>query len=70
MVRYPFERQYPIPPVKNKEEFVARYNEMFDEHLKNKIIHSDASRNWESVGFHGIAFDNGSVWIGYNFEVN
>ena len=39
-IKYPLNRTYPIPPIKNKQEFVKRYKEVFDDNLTKKIINA------------------------------
>jgi len=31
LISFPLKREYPIPDIKNKQEFLKRYNEIFDE---------------------------------------
>jgi hypothetical protein len=63
MISYPFEREYPIPAIKNKAEFVKRYNEIFDTELKSEIIKSNPAKDWSQVGWRGIMLNQGTVWI-------
>lgn len=61
-ISYPLYRQYPIPPVKDKEEFKKRFNEIFDQILIDKIANSKISQ-WSEVGWRGIMLDNGDLWM-------
>ena len=61
-ISYPLYRQYPIPPVKDKEEFKKRFSEIFDQILIEKIANSKISQ-WSVVGWRGIMFDNGDLWM-------
>jgi hypothetical protein len=63
MFSYPFERQYPIPKIKNKQEFIKRYDEVFDAKLKSLIIKSKPSKDWSEVGWRGIMLYNGDLWM-------
>ncbi|MEO8237274.1 MAG: hypothetical protein ABI793_15790 [Flavobacterium sp.] len=63
LVKFPLKREYPIPVIKNKTEFINRYNEIFDAELKNKIIKSNPAKDWEQVGWRGIMLYNGDLWI-------
>ncbi|MFB9078068.1 hypothetical protein ACFFLS_18925 [Flavobacterium procerum] len=63
MIRYPLRRDTPIPPIKNKVEFIKRYNEIFDEELKKEIVNSDPAKNWEQVGWRGIMLNSGTIWF-------
>lgn len=62
-VSYPFKREHPIAPIKNKAEFVKRYNEIFDAKLKSEIIKSNPAKDWSQVGWRGIMLNQGTVWI-------
>lgn len=62
-IDYPLNRAYPIPPIKNKQEFVKRYKEVFDDDLVKKIISSKPSTDWNDVGWRGIMLLNGELWL-------
>lgn len=66
LVVYPLEREYPIPDIKNKTEFVKRYNEVFDSTLKNEIIKSDPAKNWSDMGWRGVMLNQGNIWLDFN----
>lgn len=61
-IRFPLYRQYPIPPIKNKEEFKQRFSEVFDQVLIDKIANSKIEQ-WSKIGWRGIALDNGVLWM-------
>jgi hypothetical protein len=63
MITYPFRREYPLPEIKNKQEFMKRYDEIFDKKLKNKITQSKPSKDWSEVGWRGIMLYDGDLWI-------
>lgn len=62
-IRYPLNRAYPIPPIKNKQEFVKRYKEVFDDELTKKIINSNTLTDWDFMGWRGIMLLNGELWL-------
>jgi len=62
-IDYPLKRKYPIPPIKNKREFVKRYPEIFDTELVKTIVTSDTALDWEEIGWRGISFNNGLLWF-------
>jgi len=62
-IKYPLNRTYPIPAIKNKQEFIKRYQEVFDDELIKKIIGSKASTDWSDVGWRGIMLLNGELWL-------
>lgn len=61
-VNFPLRREYPIPEIKNREQFKQRFNEVFDEALINEIADSKL-KQWSEVGWRGIMLNNGTVWI-------
>ena len=61
-IDFPLDREYPIPSIKNKEEFKDRFNEVFDKILIEKIINSKIEQ-WSEVGWRGIMLDNGILWM-------
>ncbi len=63
MTSYPFKREYPIPAIKNKTEFIKRYNEIFDVALKNEIIKSNPAKDWSEMGWRGIMLNQGTIWF-------
>lgn len=63
IVSYPLKREYPIPPIKNKADFVKRYSEIFDVKLKTEIIKSNPAKDWSQMGWRGIMLNQGTVWI-------
>lgn len=63
-ISYPLDRDYPIPSIRNKEEFIKRFHEVFDQKLIDNIAQSDLSQ-WTEVGWRGIMLDNGVVWMSF-----
>lgn len=65
-VNYPLKRQYPLPAVNNKQEFLARYSELFDDSLIHMIANSDPAKDWAAGGWRGISLNRGQVWLDDN----
>lgn len=63
LVAYPLQRPYPLPPIKNKKEFLVRFDEIFDDTLKRLIIQSKPATDWSEVGWRGIMLHQGEVWV-------
>ncbi|WP_289663959.1 hypothetical protein [Flavobacterium panacagri] len=61
--KFPFKRVYPIPFVKDKQDFIKRYNQIFDKVLIEKITKSDPAKDWSEVGWRGIMLNRGDLWI-------
>ena len=64
-ISFPFERKYPLPDIKSKEEFLNRYHEVFDDSLISMIVHSNPDSDWGAVGWRGIIFLRGELWLDY-----
>ena len=62
IIRFPLDRQYPIPSIRNKKEFIKRFSEVFDKILIDKIANSKIEQ-WSEVGWRGIMLDDGVVWM-------
>lgn len=62
IISYPLQREYPIPSIKNKEDFKIRFSQVFDQYLIDKIANSKIEQ-WSEVGWRGIMLDNGDLWI-------
>jgi hypothetical protein len=65
-VAFPLEREYPLTPIKNCSEFLTRYNEVFDDNIIFKISTSNIKRDWSAVGWRGMMFLNGDIWLDYD----
>ena len=63
---YPLKRQYPLPAINNEIEFLSRYQEIFDDSLKEIIVSSDIENDWSNVGWRGMMFHNGLLWLSYD----
>lgn len=66
IIRFPLNREYPIPPIKNKAEFLQRFSEVFDAGLIDRIANSKLNQ-WSEMGWRGIMLDQGVIWLG-NFD--
>jgi hypothetical protein len=62
-IAYPFSREYPLPDIKNKQEFIARYDEIFDAVIIKKVIKSNLAADWSEMGWRGIMFLDGDIWL-------
>ena len=72
-ILYPLNRKHPLPDVNNNEEFLNRYDEIFDANFREKIANSDLKKDWDDVGSRGIMFNRGKLWIDFSgqlFAVN
>ena len=62
-VVYPLKRKYPLSDIYNESEFEKRYTEILDPFLKANIVSSNIKTDWAIVGWRGIMFNNGDLWL-------
>lgn len=62
-ISFPLGREYPIPDVKSKADFLKKYEQIFDAKLKSEIIKSSPAKDWSEVGWRGIMLNQGTLWI-------
>ncbi|MBP7184214.1 MAG: hypothetical protein KBA06_01810 [Saprospiraceae bacterium] len=70
---FPLEREYPIASIKDEQEFVKRYDELFDDKFTNIISKSNLTTDWSLVGWRGIMFLDGDLWLDFDgklFSIN
>ena len=63
LLKYPITRSYPIPAIKNRNEMLNRFSEVFDKRLITMIANSDLNNDWAEVGWRGIMFADGLLWL-------
>lgn len=63
LITYPLNRQTPVPAINNQQELVNRFDEVFDQNLINLIANSDVDNDWQAMGWRGIMFLNGKLWL-------
>jgi len=56
-------RRVPIPPISSQKDLAQRFDEVFDPALVQMIVHSDIQKDWSVVGWRGIMFENGLIWL-------
>ena len=61
-ITYPLRREYPLKDVKNKNDFIQRFNELFDKDFIDHVARSKMA-DWAQVGWRGIMLDDGALWI-------
>jgi len=65
-ISFPLARKYPVPEIKNKDEFLKRHDEVFDDSLTKMILISDPNKDWSAMGWRGIMLHDGMLWIDYD----
>lgn len=66
MIAYPLKRKHPLMSINNEHEFQKRYHKIFDDSLRIIISSSDIENDWSAVGWRGIMFNNGELWLDYD----
>lgn len=61
--RYPIKLSHPIDPIQDNNDFIKRFDLIFDQETIAEIAHSDPIHDWSLVGSQGIMFKNGQIWI-------
>ena len=61
MVSYPLSRPAPLPAINNPNEFLKRFDEVFDKKLISTIAYSNPHADWDSIGWRGVILENGLV---------
>jgi len=69
LVSYPLHRSYPIPAIKDKTEFIARFDEIFDQQFVELISNSNLDNDWNEMGWRGIMFSNGKLWLDTDYTI-
>ncbi len=62
-ISYPLQREEPIPSINNATEMKKRFSQIFDTKLSKQIANSKLSQ-WSDMGWRGVMFDQGMVWLG------
>lgn len=62
LIYYPLRREFPLKDVKDKNDFIQRFDDIFDKEFLDHISKSKIS-DWSEVGWRGIMLDHGVLWI-------
>lgn len=64
-ISYPLKRQYPLRSIFDEKQFKYECEIILDAKLRDLIIKS-TYKDWSAVGWRGIMFGNGLVWLDYD----
>lgn len=67
LCRYPIERSYPIHDILDSVEMAERYDEVFDQKIKNAIT-SSKSDDWGGINWCGYTLGDGE-WIWFDEDI-
>lgn len=62
LIHYPLNRKYPLKDVKDKNDFIKRFDDIFDKGFIDRVSKSKII-DWSEVGWRGIMLDDGTLWI-------
>jgi len=62
LISYPLRREYPLKNVSDNNDFIQRFDDIFDKEFIDRVAKSKIN-DWSEVGWRGIMFDNGTLWI-------
>jgi hypothetical protein len=62
-VAYPLQRMVPLPRICNPEQFLEAFDEILDDALLRSISASTLTEDWAEMGWRGIMFQNGALWL-------
>lgn len=68
-MKYPFKREYPMSAIKNPSEMLTRFDEVFDDAILKRIAISQVGQDWQTMGWRGIMFGSGEVWMDFDGKV-
>lgn len=63
LVAYPLHRQVPLPRIDTPSQFLQHFDEVLDEELLKVIANSNVANDWAKVGWRGIMFGSGALWL-------
>jgi len=63
LVVYPLHRKVPLPSINTPSQFLEVFDEVLDEELLKAISSSSISDDWADMGWRGIMFQNGALWL-------
>ena len=68
-ISYPLGRDYPLQPIQSKAELLKRFDEVFDASFLRELAGSDPKQDWKEMGWQGIMFKNGSLWLDFDYKI-
>jgi len=69
LIKFPLQRDYPLKPIQNKQSCLKRFDEVFDNAFLEEITQCNLQDDWQEVGWRGIMFKNGSLWLDFDYKI-
>lgn len=66
IISYPLAREYPVPDIANEDEFIERYDHVFDEEYISTLLNSSTEVDWV-VAYDWIGISFHGVWLNYAY---
>jgi hypothetical protein len=63
LVAYPLHRKVPLSTIHTPSQFLEVFDEVLDKALLKAISTSSVADDWSKVGWRGIMFQNGVLWL-------
>ncbi len=69
LVAYPLHREVPLPSIDTPAQFLQHFDEVLDDKLLKAITSSSIAEDWAEMGWRGIMFRNGTLWLNANGKI-
>lgn len=66
LVAYPLHRKVPLLRIDTPSQFLQHFDEVLDDELLKAIASSNAADDWAKMGWRGIMFNSGILWLDEN----
>ncbi|KZY52314.1 hypothetical protein A3733_29985, partial [Pseudoalteromonas shioyasakiensis] len=68
-VHYPLQRKEPLQAIENEQMLLENFEQIFDKEFVEKIVNSNIRHDWEMMGWRGIMFDSGKLWLDFDGSI-
>ncbi|MBU75685.1 MAG: hypothetical protein CMK63_01685 [Pseudoalteromonadaceae bacterium] len=68
-VHYPLQRKAPLKDIENKQMLIDKFEQVFDQQFVESIANSNIRHDWEMMGWRGIMFDSGKLWLDFDGSI-
>ena len=68
-VHYPLQRKEPLQAIENEQMLIENFEQVFDKEFVEKIVNSNIRHDWEMMGWRGIMFDSGKLWLDFDGSI-
>ncbi|RZF92745.1 hypothetical protein EXT42_09390 [Pseudoalteromonas sp. CO302Y] len=68
-VHYPLQRKAPLQAIENEQMLIENFEQIFDKEFIEQIASSNIRYDWEMMGWRGIMFDSGKLWLDFDGSI-